>query len=409
VTFGCRPRTPRRGRNNGAVDDDLSQATSGVRVRLFGEVDVEGEQVDPTVRLRPLSRGLLARLALAQPNTRLDTEELAKLLVVKVAPGIPVAPDMLSSAQQQLRNAQWELRKRLGDGRGGAKLLGSGRRWVALQGVRTDYREFLDAVDGGDGERARAIAARGEFLAGIDDPWTAAYRRTVQERLRALGSPTGGEGSGGRELPTAGGDGSGGRELPAESTASPAGASGSGRARAPRGGRSRALKLAALAALLVAVGAIGVTGLVGDRAAVPDASKAPPDITTDGEAIELAPKAPGRCQRVLPGASPPRVTAIRASGRTLGEVRTYYQFEQNRMCAKLVKPEGSQLRGELTHLALTLCGDRNSCTHDWRPYKIDAGPVVVPSRDGCVSWRVSIADREGKWLLRDRVGRTGCS
>ena len=94
-----------------------AQAPSGVRVRLFGEIDVEGEDVDPTVRLRPLSRSLLARLTLSAPGERLDTQELAKQLVIKVAPGVPVAPDKLSSAQQQLRNAQWELRKRLGDGR----------------------------------------------------------------------------------------------------------------------------------------------------------------------------------------------------------------------------------------------------------------------------------------------------
>ncbi|MEA2232093.1 MAG: hypothetical protein QOD83_1909 [Solirubrobacteraceae bacterium] len=378
------------------MNDDLGQMPSSVRVRLFGEVDVEGEQADPTVRLRPLSRGLLARLALAQPGERLDTEELAKLLVVKVAPDITLAPDKLSSAQQQLRNAQWELRKRLGDGNGGAKLLGSARRWVALDGARTDYREFLDAVDGGDGERARAIASRGEFLAGIDDPWTAAYRRTVEERLLALGPP-------------ADDAGSGRRELSADSTASPAGASGSGRARAPRPSRSWALKLAALAALLVAVGAIGVAELVGDRAAVPDASKAPPDIAVDGAAVELGRKPSGRCQRLLPGASSPRVTAISAAGQTLGEVRTYYQPEQHRVCAKLVKPQGSPLHGELSHLALTLCGDHNRCARDWRAYRIDAGPVVVPSRDGCVSWRVSTADRAGKWPVRDRVGRTGCS
>lgn len=394
MTSGCPPADAAAGRNNGAVNDDLSQAPSSVGIRLFGEVDVEGEQVDPTVRLRPLSRALLARLALAQPGERLDTEELAKLLVVKVAPNIPVAPDKLSSAQQQLRNAQWELRKRLGDGRGGARLLGSGRRWVALEGARTDYREFLHAVDGGDGERARAIASRGEFLAGIDDPWAAAYRRTVQERLRALGPPTGG-------------DGFGGREVPAESAASPAGASG-GRARAPRPGRSRALKLVVLVALLVAVAAIGVAELVGDRAAVPDASKAPPDIAPDGAAVKLARQPLDRCwQSAL--VSPPRVTAIRATGRTLGEVHAYYQPKQHLMCAILVKPKGSPLYDELTHLALTLCGDHNRCAHTWHARRNYAGIVGVQSRDGCVSWRVSMADQAGKWPVRDRVGRTGCS
>lgn len=378
------------------MNDDLGQAPSSLRVRLFGEADVEGEQVDPSVRLRPLSRGLLARLALAQPGERLDTEELAKLLVVKVAPGIPVAPDKLSSAQQQLRNAQWELRKRIGDGRGDAKLLGAGRRWVALEGAQTDYREFLDAVDGGDGDRARTIASRGEFLAGIDDPWTAAYRRTVQERLRELGPPSDGEHFGRREEPT-------------EPPASPTGTSGSARARAPRPGRSRALKLVALAALLVAVAAIGVAELVENRAAAPDASTAPPDITPNDEPVKLAQKPSRRCQQLLPGASSPQVTIIGATGQILAEVRTYYQPKQHRMCAKLVKPEGSPLNGKLTHLALTLCGDHNRCARDWHAYRIDAGPVVVPSRDGCVSWRVSIADRAGTWPVRDKIGRTGCS
>ena len=49
------------------------------------------------------------------------------------------------------------------------------------------------------------------------------------------------------------------------------------------------LKLAALAALLVAGAGIGVAELVGGRAAVPDASKAPPDITPDGEAVARDP------------------------------------------------------------------------------------------------------------------------
>jgi len=172
--------------DNGRVSDNLKPPTSMVRVRLFGQVDVEGEQGDPSVKLRPLSRRLLARLAL-EPSQRLDTEDLAKLLVIGVDPGVPVAPDKLSSAQQQLRNAQWELRKRLGEGDGGAELLGSGRRWVALEGAQSDYREFLRAADGGDRDRARAIASRGELLAGIDDPWAAPHRRAVEERLGALG------------------------------------------------------------------------------------------------------------------------------------------------------------------------------------------------------------------------------
>ena len=384
------------GRNNGAVRDDPGQDPCGIRVRLFGEVDVEGAPLDPTVKLRPLSRGLLARLALAEPGERLDTEELARLLVVKVAPGVPVAPDKLSSAQQQLRNAQWELRKRLGEGTGGARLLGAGRRWVALEGARSDHREFLDAAEGGDVERARAIASRGEFLAGIDDPWTAPHRHAVQERLRALGPPAEGESADGREGPT-------------EVLASASGEGGLEHAPATPAGRSHPRRLVALAALVVAVGAVGLFALTRGGATIPDAAEAPPDVTPGGEPVVLAKKPPGRCQELLPGSAPPTVTAVRATGRKLGEVRTYYQPEQQRTCAKLVKPQGTPLHGEPTHLALTLCGDENQCGRDWHVYEIDAGPVVVPSRDGCVSWRVSMADKAGGWPVLDRVGWTGCS
>ena len=378
------------------MSDDPGQVPSGVRVRLFGDVDVEGEPLDPSVRLRPLSRGLLARLALAEPGERLDTEELAKLLVVKVAPGVAVAPDKLSSAQQQLRNAQWELRKRLGEAPGGARLLGAGRRWVALEGARSDHREFLDAVDRGDAGRAREIASRGAFLAGIDDAWTAPHRRSVEERLRALGPVAGAEDPGGREGPA-------GRDVPAS------GESDLERAPAGRPAGTRRRGLVALAALLVTAAVVGLFALVRGQATVPDASEAPPDIAPSGEPVALPKKPSGRCQQLLPGAPPPQVTVLRAAGRELGEVRTYYQPEQRRACAKLVKPEGSPMYGEPTHLALTLCGDENSCGHDWHAYEIDAGPVVVPSRDGCVSWRVSMADEAGGWPVRDRVGRRGCS
>ncbi len=92
----------------------------------------------------------------------------------------------------------------------------------------------------------------------------------------------------------------------------------------------------------------------------------------------------------------------------MGQVRTYYQPGQQRSCAKLVKPRDSPLHGALTHLALTLCGDQNRCERDSHAYRTDAGPVVVSSRDGCVSWRVSMGDEAGRWLVRDRVNRTGC-
>lgn len=224
---------------------------------------------------------------------------------------------------------------------------------------------------------ARAIAARGEFLAGVEDAWAAPHRRTVQERLQSLGPPACGDGS----------------EAPAR-----------------RPVRSTALRLAALAVMLAAGTAIGVTELTGGRAPLPDAGKAPPDITPAGKAVELPEKPAGRCQKILPGVSPPRVTPLMATGRVLvGEVRTYHHPQLRKMCAKLVKPYGSPLHGELSHLAFTLCGDGNRCPRDWHAYRIDAGPLVVSAKDGCVSWRVSMADSKRRWLVRDKVGHTGCS
>lgn len=353
-----------------------AEAPAELRVLLFGEVDVEGQDVDPTVRLRPLSRSLLARLTLGGPGERLDTQDLARELVMKLPPGVPVAPDKLSSAQQQLRNAQWELRKRLGDGRGAAQLLGAGRRWVALDGVSTDHQEFLDAAADGDCERARAIAARGEFLAGVEDDWAAPHRRSVQQRLQALGPP-------------------------ADVLAPPR----------KRSRRSRALVLAAVAVTLAVAGtAIGVSALTGTPAPLPDAGRTPPDVTAAGEAVELSKRPAGRCQKVLPGVSPPQVTALTTSGRVLvGEVRTYRHPQKGLLCAKLVKPYGSPLHGEMSHLAFTLCGDGNRCKRDWHAYRIDAGPLVVRARSGCVSWRVSMADGARRWLVRSEVRRTGCS
>jgi hypothetical protein len=161
--------------------------------------------------------------------------------------------------------------------------------------------------------------------------------------------------------------------------------------------------------LLVTAAAVAVGELSGERTAAPDASTAPPDIAPNDDAVDLGARPPGRCQTVLTGVSRPTTTAIRSAGRIVGQVRTYYEPQQQRACAKLVKPRGSPLHGDLTHLALTLCGDRNRCARDSHAYRTDAGPVVVPSRDGCVSWRVSMGDRGGEWLVRNRVARSGCS
>jgi len=363
------------------VRDD--KPPSAPRVRLFGEVDVEGENVDATVRLRPLSRALLAYLALAPAGERMDTDQLAKLLVMKVDPSVPVAPDKLSSARQQLRNAQWELRKRLGDGDAGARLQGAGRRWVALEGAETDHRDFLRAIDAGDTELALAIAGRGAFLEGIDDAWTAPHRDEVQARLRAL-----------EHRPH-------GRALTAPARARDL--------RAALGSRKLALTAVAVVAVVaVAVGVALRAAPDSPSPTPPDAARAPADIRPDGKPVMLEERPSGRCQHILAGADSPQIATISAGGQAIAEVRTYHAPAQDRLCAKLVKVD-PHLRGRLSHLAFTLCGDGQACERDWHAYRIDAGPLIVPARDGCVSWRASIADPTGQWLVRDRVGQTGCS
>jgi hypothetical protein len=140
----------------------------------------------------------------------------------------------------------------------------------------------------------------------------------------------------------------------------------------------------------------------------PDAARAPADIRPDGKPVTLEERPSGRCQHILAGARAPQVATIRADGQPVAEVRTYHAPDGGRLCAKLVKVD-PRLRGRLTHLALTLCGRREPCERDWHAYRIDAGPLIVPAPDGCASWRASIADPRGRWLVRDRVGRTGCS
>ena len=356
---------------------------SAPRVRLFGEVDVEGENIDATVRLRPLSRALLAYLALAPAGERMDTDQLAKRLVMKVDPSVPVAPDKLSSARQQLRNAQWELRKRLGDRDAGARLQGAGRRWVALEGAETDHRDFLRAVDAGDTELALAIAGRGPFLDGIDDAWTAPHRDEVHAKLRAL-----------EHRPR-------GRAVTAPA-----------RARDPTAARrSRTLPLIAVAVVAAVAVAVGVA-LLGDpdppRPSPPDAARAPADIRPDGKPVTLEERPSGRCQNLVPGARSAQIATITTGGQAIAEVRTYHAAAEGRVCAKLVKVD-PQLQGRLSHLAFTLCGDGRACERDWHAYRVDAGPLIVLARDGCVSWRASIADPTGRWLVRDRVGQAGCS
>jgi serine/threonine protein kinase len=174
--------------------------------------------------------------------------------------------------------------------------------------------------------------------------------------------------------------------------------------------RLKALVWAGLILLILLMSGLTASGLSHRREEpLPDASRAPADITPDGRAVVLPEKPAAQCTKILPGTLYTGSAELEVGGQIVGVVKTYYQPELRQMCAKLVKSDNSPLLGKPTHLALTLCGDSNRCDYDWHTYKIDAGPVVVPSRTGCVSWRVSMANAtDTNWLVRDQVRRTGC-
>jgi hypothetical protein len=141
----------------------------------------------------------------------------------------------------------------------------------------------------------------------------------------------------------------------------------------------------------------------------PDAARAPTDISADGAAVVLPTTESGRCDVVVEGAERVGDEPYTADGVELARLWIYFGADRQQACAKLVKPNGSPYNGVRTHLALTLCGDGNSCDFDWNSYSIDAGPLVVPSRAGCVSSRVSMMDDTGdRWLVRGDVRWFGC-
>ncbi len=194
--------------------------------------------------------------------------------------------------------------------------------------------------------------------------------------------------------------------------------------------RRRALAVAALVVvvMVVAVAAIVLrpwdevgtggdgqtTGTAGSSTAsvppqLPDAARAPTDITEDDQPVTLPSTEAGRCEAVVEGSQQTGDRPYTVDGTEIARLRTYYSTDEGLACAKLIKPDGSPYAGIRTHMALTLCGLENSCDYDWNAYPIDAGPVVVPSRDGCISWRVSMMDETNtRWLIRGDVQSSGC-
>lgn len=142
----------------------------------------------------------------------------------------------------------------------------------------------------------------------------------------------------------------------------------------------------------------------------PDAGRAPTDINDAGGPVILPQTQAGRCVAIVDGAVKVGEVAILAGNEQVARLDAYYSVTKRQACAKLIKPDGSIYSGSRTHMALTLCGDDNSCDFDWNAYPSDAGPVAVPSRDGCMSVRVSMLDKAGKeWIVRDLVQVVNCS
>ncbi len=164
---------------------------------------------------------------------------------------------------------------------------------------------------------------------------------------------------------------------------------------------------------LIVAGLVGLFALLfaGDKsrtASPPNAAEAEADITADGKPVLREGRTAGRCPNVVPGALSTGEHNYTHDGIRIAFVQTFYSAVSRTACAKLIKPEGSPYRGIETHLAFTLCGNNNQCDHDWNAYETDAGPVVVPSTEGCISWRVSILDPSGNWVVRDAVHESGC-
>lgn len=141
----------------------------------------------------------------------------------------------------------------------------------------------------------------------------------------------------------------------------------------------------------------------------PDANRASADIDADGRAVVLPTTEAGRCEVIVEGAERVGDEPYQVDGVEVARLWIYFGADRRQACAKLVKPSGSPYNGVRTHMALTLCGDGNSCDFDWNAYPIDAGPLVVPSRTGCVSSRVSMMNESGdEWLVRGDIRWFGC-
>ena len=180
---------------------------------------------------------------------------------------------------------------------------------------------------------------------------------------------------------------------------------------APRLRRS-VVRAAAAAVLLVAAAVLGATVTWWQtrdeqpaEAAVQAVLRAMPDVAPGGQPQLRAARGAGRCDgQPLAGG----FHEYRVNGQVVAWTRIWHDAA-GQACAKFAKTPASGLYNRKTYLALSLCDPQGRCDHDWNRYRIDAGPVKVAAIDGCLTWRVSMADAAGTgWLLRDQMHSTGC-
>jgi hypothetical protein len=92
----------------------------------------------------------------------------------------------------------------------------------------------------------------------------------------------------------------------------------------------------------------------------------------------------------------------------IGSIEVFWSSSRSLGCARLLKPLAHDEQGIRTPVALTLCGSGGECRNDAGVFTRYAGPIIVSSPDACLSWRGSIADEAGRWLLLNEVGTAGC-
>lgn len=149
-----------------------------LRVRLLGELQIEGDAGPIAAPTGRQAQALLAWLALNPgPHARGP-------LAARFWPDVPDA-----SARANLRNALWILRTALGGEAGSHLVATRDRAGLVVDALWTDVAEFARLVREGRPEDALELGG-GELLAGLDDEWVLEardrHRRDVQDALATL-------------------------------------------------------------------------------------------------------------------------------------------------------------------------------------------------------------------------------